>query len=163
PNIAHTLALNLQTLGLDDVEVLPVAVAAADTALTFLPDGADGGHIIAAAADDVPGAIRVRSVRLSQYIRTPVDLLKLDVEGSEYSIITDLCQSGQIGLVKMLICEVHGNPTVQAEFARLWEQLTQAGFWLSLRYVRLGASKQRPPFVVVPGVYFAVHLYAWRP
>jgi FkbM family methyltransferase len=164
PSIARTLAANLQALHLDDVAVLPVAAAGTEGCMTFLPDGADGGRIIAAEkAGDVSGAISVRTVRLSEHIHAPVDLLKLDVEGSEYGIIADLCQSGRIALVKMLVCEVHGNPDVQVRFAHLWEQLTQAGFRLSLRYARLGASKPRPPFAVIPGVYFAVHLYAWRP
>src|SRR5262249_16593998 len=164
PNIVRTLAANIQALGVEDVDVLPVAVAAADGSVTFLPDGADGGHMVSPGVPDgIPGAIAVRAVRLSEHIRAPVDLLKLDVEGSEYDIIADLCQSGRIALVRALICELHGNPDVQARFAQLWEQLTQEGFRLSLRYARHGASRPRPPFVVIPGAYFAVHLYAWRP
>lgn len=165
PIIAATLRENIAALQLSDVEVVSAAVGAQPGHTSFLPNGALGGHVI---SDELPGvafqsAISVPQVRLSECITRPVDVLKLDIEGSEYAVLADLCDSGRIDLVQRVICEVHAGPSTQPAFARLWAQLTRAGFHISLRDVRSVASAPRPPFPVIPGELYAVYLYAWRP
>ena len=86
----------------------------------------------------------------------PVDLLKMDIEGSEYDVIADLCQSGRIAQVRTLICEVHGNPATQRQVGELWRQLTEAGFRLSLFDARVDGDPREAPFSVIRGRYYAV-------
>ncbi|HEY1387201.1 MAG TPA: FkbM family methyltransferase [Ktedonobacterales bacterium] len=160
PTLAATLAQNVKSLGLANITVESKAVAGVNGDILFQPNGADGGHVV---APDEARAIRVPGVRLSDLIDGPVDLLKLDIEGSEYDVIADLSQSGKIAQVKRLICEVHGNPSTQHQFAELWERLNEAGFRLSLGHARAGGSPGETPFLRVPGVYYAVLVYAWRP
>ncbi len=160
PALAATLAQNIKALRLADVTVEAKAVAATRGDIMFHPNGADGGHVV---ASDEARAIAVPAVRLSDLIEGPVDLLKLDIEGSEYDVIADLSQSGQIAQVKRLICEVHGNPATQQRFAELWERLNDAGFRLSLHYARVGGDPEETPFPAIPGIYYAVLVYAWRP
>ena len=93
----------------------------------------------------------------------PVDLLKMDIEGSEYDVIADLCQSGRIAQVRTLICEVHGSPATQRQVGELWRQLTEAGFRLSLFDARVDGDPREAPFSVIRGRYYAVIVYAWRP
>ena len=73
--------------------------------------------------------ISVRSARLSEYIDEPVDLLKLDVEGSEFAVMNDLVESGKITQIAQMIIEYHhriGNePSRLASFLALLES---AGF-----------------------------------
>jgi FkbM family methyltransferase len=52
----------------------------------------------------------VEVVRLSEYIRGPVDLLKLDVEGAETLILQDLLESRKLALVRTCIIEFHDIP-----------------------------------------------------
>jgi FkbM family methyltransferase len=160
PALAATLTLNIKTFGLTDITVEAKAVAAINGDIMFQRNGADGGHVV---ASDQAAAIHIPGVRLSDLIDGPVDLLKLDIEGSEYDVIADLSQTGRIAHVKRLICEVHGNPSTQHRFAELWERLSEAGFRLSLRYARVGGNPGETPFAVVPGIYYAVLVYAWRP
>jgi FkbM family methyltransferase len=165
PAIAATLADNVRTLKLANVEVVGAAVGAANGEAVFLPDGALGGRVASAATSTGPvgAAVTVPMVRLSERISGPVDLIKLDVEGSEFDVIGDLCRSARIAQVKMLICEVHGNPTAQPRFAELWEQLTDSGFQVALRDTRTAPGRTSSPFRVIRGDRWAVVLYAWRP
>lgn len=74
-------------------------------------------------------AIQVSSRRLSDFIKAPIDFLKLDVEGAESRVLSDLVSSGKIDLVHQMVIEYHhriGNQrSCLADFLRLLEQ---AGF-----------------------------------
>jgi hypothetical protein len=50
--------------------------------------------------------------RLSSYVNKPVDLLKLDVEGAEYSILSELAESGKLRLVRRIHLEYHHHTDV---------------------------------------------------
>lgn len=52
--------------------------------------------------------VKVESVLLSEYIKRPVDFLKMDVEGAEISIFQDLDESGKINFIKEMVIECHG-------------------------------------------------------
>jgi FkbM family methyltransferase len=52
---------------------------------------------------------RVKSVMLSSYITGPVDLLKMDIEGSEHVVIDELARSGKLRLIKKMVVEYHHN------------------------------------------------------
>lgn len=164
PALAALLAWNVKTLGLTNITVETKAVGGVNGQVMFQPDGAVDGHVVAA-HDVAPQAtaIRVPAVRLSDMITGPVDLLKLDIEGSEYDVIADLSQSGRIAQVKTLICEVHGNASTQRQFAALWQQLMEAGFQLSLFDARTGGDPRETPFTVIQGNGYAIIIYAWRP
>ena len=73
--------------------------------------------------------IKVPVVRLSESIRGPVDLLKMDVEGAEWAILGDLSESGKLPLIKAMIIEYHhqisGRPAALSRFLRMIED---AGF-----------------------------------
>jgi FkbM family methyltransferase len=167
PALAAVLAWNVKALGLSDVTVEAQAVGAVDGHVMFQPDGAVDGHVVASHATTMQATgITVPAVRLSDQmdrIDGPVDLLKMDIEGSEYDVIADLCQSGRIAQVKTLICEVHGNPDTQRQVGELWRQLTEAGFRLSLFDARVDGDPREAPFSVIRGRYYAVIVYAWRP
>src|ERR1035441_6582175 len=71
----------------------------------------------------------VRTVRLSDYITEDVDLLKLDVEGSEMAILEDLMAAGKLERVRQIIGEYHHH--VKPDEDRLGEFLSlleRAGF-----------------------------------
>jgi FkbM family methyltransferase len=81
--------------------------------------------------------ISVNSARLSDYIDGPVDLLKLDVEGSEFAVMTELAASGKIRQIAKMFIEYHhriGSESSRlSNFLRLledsgFEYNIQAGF-----------------------------------
>lgn len=49
----------------------------------------------------------VETVLLSDYITKPVDLLKVDIEGSEYMVFQDLAATGKLKLIKEIVLEYH--------------------------------------------------------
>ena len=51
----------------------------------------------------------VIAVKLSDYIKEHIDLLKIDVEGAEGDILIDIMNTGKINLIDNMIIEVHHN------------------------------------------------------
>jgi FkbM family methyltransferase len=65
--------------------------------------------------------------QLSRYVNDIVDLLKIDAEGAELSIIEDLLRTGKVNLVAALIIEHHPRLTGMTR-SQLVTQLTACGF-----------------------------------
>ena len=53
------------------------------------------------------GGSSVPAASFSEYIDGPIDLLKLDVEGSEFAVMRDLAASGKVALISKMIIEYH--------------------------------------------------------
>ena len=51
--------------------------------------------------------IKVKAGKLSHFVDGPVDLLKLDVEGAEFDVLTDLKCSGKLLQIQRMIIEYH--------------------------------------------------------
>lgn len=101
----------------------------------------------------------VEVVRLSEYLDRPVDLLKMDVEGAEISVIQDLIVTGTIQQVKNMIVEFHdmrqeGRQTL-SEFLGMLEH---QGFLL-----KLSAEPQRSGEHVDIAAARDILIYATRP
>lgn len=159
PNVAECLEFNVNHLGLGDVKIVRAAVCGESGTVGFLPDGADGGYVS-------DRGISVPAVRLSEYIRETVDLLKMDIEGSEFTVVTDLCMSGRITAVRNIICELHGRHMNQTDIGPLFTHLTDAGFRLAVRWAacaEITGPSEPTPFPSVPTGKYLLHLYAWRP
>tara|TARA_Y100000310_G_scaffold324997_1_gene387765 strand:+ start:3743 stop:4588 length:846 start_codon:yes stop_codon:yes gene_type:complete len=88
----------------------------------------------------------IDSVLLSDFIKEPVDLLKLDVEGAEEQVIEDLHENNKLQLINELICEYHHNITSQKDrlshFLNLFEK---AGFDYQLSAILRPPLKKRVP------------------
>ncbi len=80
------LERNLKLWGCDDVELNCCALWTANGELSFVHEGADAGRL--PQVGDVPNCV-VRSVRLRDYLREHVDMLKLEVEGAETEVLLD--------------------------------------------------------------------------
>jgi len=56
-------------------------------------------------------AATTKAVQLSRYISTPVDLLKLDIEGAEREVIPQLANANKLKLFRHIIIEYHHHLT----------------------------------------------------
>ena len=161
PELVSVLSDNLETLALGDAEIVPVAVSGTSGPVSFRRESPLSGRIA------VESEFTVDSVRLSDWMQDRVDLLKLDVEGSEFEVIEDLCASGAIDRVGSIICEIHGNSRLQERVATLLSSLGPAGFRSTLSELRawaVGPGPEDPtPFPSIKSGKFLLHLYAWRP
>ena len=118
-------------------ELHECAAAATDGEVGFLPDGADGGRTVEAAANTPP--LRVRSVRLSRYLQETTDLLKLDIEGAEAEVLKEIV--GQLHLVRQIFVEIHSTPTNEQTLAVVFTILENSGFRC---YLQTGFGAKRP-------------------
>lgn len=161
PSIAEVLTSNMAVLKLNDVEIVQAAVWNQAGTVAFAADGADAGRI-----NERAGHREVKSVRLADFITEPVDLLKLDIEGAEYSVVSDLYGTGKLRLVNRLICEIHSRSEERHQMAALLSALVQDGFKISFNHARsapdLNGDAEPTPFPSVPDGKCLLHLYAWR-
>ncbi len=78
----------------------------------------------------------VSMVRLSDYLKNEVDLIKIDVEGSEVEIIDDLITNDKIGLISRLIIEFHFH-LVELPIESLISRITQHNFACTILDIKL--------------------------
>jgi FkbM family methyltransferase len=161
PALAEIIAENVHHLGLTSVEVVKAAVGGTAGPTKFARDRSLTGHVTSEAG------LPIDCVRLSDRLGEPVDLLKVDIEGSEFSLLDDLCASGKIKLVRHLICEVHGSTKLQEQIRDLWAALCAAGFAVTIGGAgtnpRLPGPADPTPFAGVASGKFILWLYAWQP
>lgn len=103
---------------------------------------------------DVAQTREVEVRRLSSYISERVDLLKIDVEGSEDAILVDLIRSGRIADVDAMLLEYHHHLT-STSLARMLRDLEEAGFDYQV-------ASPKDDRVVDRGVFQDLLVYAYR-
>jgi FkbM family methyltransferase len=126
---ASNLALlqeNITTNALSDIILVRGA-------LTY---GRDGSVVIATQDSGLQWSMKrtdaahhqhTTALLLSDYVDETVDLLKLDIEGSETDVLNDLIETGKIRLIRNIVCEFHQNPSGWS-LRELLETLTRHGF-----------------------------------
>ncbi len=119
PNAFAIHKLNVEVNHLTDITMINAALSATEGMIDFYgqihgenPD-ARGNSII-----DIWGAqraiynkIQVQSVRLSSYIHSDIDFLKIDIEGAEEQVLTEL--GDKLKLVKAIGIEFHEAEKMQ--------------------------------------------------
>ena len=121
PTIAGYLRENLRQGNADNVQVIEAAVWKNTGAMTFLPDGADGGALVGSGE-----GIRVNTVDLRNWMNETVDLLKMDIEGAEMEVL-EHC-STQLANVQNIAVEYHERSGEHQYLEKLLSLLSTAGF-----------------------------------
>ncbi len=166
PTIAAVLRGNLSRNGCQDVEVVSAAVWIEDGSIEFCSEGADSGTIGVFAAGISGTPKQVPSVRLKPLLeREAIDLLKLDIEGSEELVLKDCSEALQN--VRAILLDLHEFNPEKRNTVQVLETLDRAGFIWSLDDLsslpwRPPTAKPNSPF---PGRHlcWAVLMRAWRP
>jgi FkbM family methyltransferase len=134
---------------LRDVTLHNAALAEADGTLDLFHDPSHpGSAAMSVYRERMPGeAVRVPAVRLSRYVTKPVDFLKLDVEGSELTVLRDLAASGAIARISQMVVEFHHHlrPTVD-NLSECLSILEQHGFGYQLTSARVYTPITRGQF-----------------
>lgn len=128
---------------------------------TFLADGLDSGRLSLGEDEEFGAPISVATVKLSDVIRelSHVDLLKLDIEGSETEVLTEA--DPYLAFVDRIFVEYHSIVKRPQTLDSLLGLLTRKGF----RYRVEGAEPGYRPFcsrVVDRGVDMQCNVFAWR-
>ena len=118
---------NLAANGAGDVDTVNAAVWTSNGRVTFRAEGSDSGMIDGLAGAVAGPAVDVPSLRLRDIIAgEEIDLLKLDIEGAEDSVLAD-CES-VLHRVHAIVMDLHEfDPSVR-QAPRVLERLTREGF-----------------------------------
>jgi FkbM family methyltransferase len=130
---AH-LVRTVESNGLRNVRIENAAVGGHEGTVTFYSSASDPASLSASIEPTAGGEMKtsVRMVRLSSFLTDRVDLLKLDVEGAEYSVIDDLIATGTMHLIREAVIEYHEIPSRPDGVAYLTRTLQSEGFEVAL-------------------------------
>jgi FkbM family methyltransferase len=159
PDLAKIVQGNLARAGFDDVPVLHQAVWIANEIVPFSKTGGDSGRIVSESPTSCS------AIDLSERLPDHVDLLKLDIEGAEFPVLSRLCQTGAIQRVRRLVCEFHVWRDKTDDLLRTLSQLRAGGMQFSMKAANvpwLGMADTEAPFEVVKRKQVLMEVFAWR-
>ena len=120
PDIYKILNDNLRNFGYSDVETIHAALTASGNKCEFEQEsGGTGGRIGS-------GDILVPAQRLSSFIKTKIDFLKIDIEGSEVEVIEEV--GDLIKNVNFIVLEYHSFAGSDQHLARILAKFENFGF-----------------------------------
>lgn len=141
---------NLNQFCISDVKLFQKAVWINEEPLIFAKTGSLGGHIVKEKAENT---IEIETVRLKDLLVDKIDFLKIDIEGSEYTILKDCGES--LKNVENIFVEYHSfaeNPQMIGELLII---LKNAGFKVYLKEAWENISE---PFIGKRTSYFDLQL-----
>lgn len=109
PHCFSLLKKNVANNNLTNITLHNKAVADKKGSCSFWDpsDGQGDGRASILVHNDPNHMATVETVLLSDYITIPIDLLKIDIEGSEFMVLQDLATTGKLKLIKEIVLEYH--------------------------------------------------------
>lgn len=149
------LQRNLGAYSTEQLDLRPKAVWVHNGHVTFDARGGEGSKI----SEETGQA--VRCTRLADLLHEPVDFLKMDIEGAEYTVLKDCAP--RLDNVKHLFLEYHGQMRQSYELTEMLDLLKEKGFDY---YIREAADNVDYPYLkngAVPGFEQQLNIFAVRP
>lgn len=156
PVVAQCCRTNLENWRIKG-QLLEVAVSDVEGCMTFQSDGADGGHLVPTNQQGENVHI-VKAVRLAPLLPSRVDLLKIDVEGAEAKVLSDL--EPALGAVRNVFVEWH-SCSRRAGLGAAISLLERAGFDCHIQ-VAVGQSSPFQKETIRDGFYQNLNIFAVR-
>lgn len=157
PAIFKYLQYNISKFDLSDINLLNQAVWKEEGFLNFETEGADSGKLT---TENKVNSLKVETVKLSTFLNTKVDFLKVDIEGAEYEVIREC--SSMLRNVDRLFLEYHSYQGKNQCLDELLELIKKAGF----RYViQHGGAFSKHPFERIEtyaGMDLQLNIFAYR-
>jgi FkbM family methyltransferase len=104
PAVFNILSENVQQMKCQNISLINAGLGGMEGKAFFRPDGNVGGSI----SETRMGSIQVSIVPLSSYLESSIDYLKLNIEGLEYDVLSEVEKAGLLGNIKQLAIEYHG-------------------------------------------------------
>jgi FkbM family methyltransferase len=162
PGVFKVLTHNMTRNGILGVDLVEAAVSTHDGLGFFAGehdyDGSLAEYHIAVTADMTR---EVRTVSLRPWLEEPVDFLKLNIEGAEFDVLSDVADL--LPNVSELVIEYHHQPGLPRSLHGILGLLHDAGFEYLLHDfdVRTNAGSH-PPFELSGDSRFYLLIYATR-
>lgn len=115
------LRKNLEANLIDNVKIVEAGLYKNNGEISFSADHSEGSSIY---SKEKNATINV--VRLSEYIECDIDFLKLNIEGAELDVITEI--EPKLQMVKELVIEYHGFPGIGQNLHKILAILERTGF-----------------------------------
>lgn len=164
PALYPCLKENVEQNGLRDVQLVPAALASSEGELTFYSDGTCGSCLATHRPKDIPETwrkYRISCVRLRDYLREPVDFLKMNIESAEWEVLAD--SRNQLRQVREMVVEYHHLPGIPRTLHHILALLHECGFEYSVSDFGLSTyGRPRPPVMLAPHSRYFRHIYAIR-
>jgi FkbM family methyltransferase len=103
-DVFRVLLENIQNLSKDDITLINAGLGKVEGEASFSPDGNVGGYIV----NKPENSTKVKLVKLSNYINSKVDYLKLNIEGLEYEVLEEVENAGKLENIAQIALEYHG-------------------------------------------------------
>jgi len=132
------LEKNVRSFGLTAVTLKKEAVWVEEGKMFFSERGSTDSKII---ENKSPDAVSVDAIRLKNIINRRIDFLKIDIEGAEYAVLTDIQDS--LHFVQNLFVEYHGNFNDNFQLNEIFSLIVKCGFRY---YIKEAASVYNTPF-----------------
>jgi FkbM family methyltransferase len=110
PRNYKILCANLACWGFQGVLTHNLALSDREENAEFISNSSEGdwgGYI---SWGGQASGVRVSTSRLSPFLSSEVDLIKLDIEGEEENVLTELRESGKLTQVRRIVLEFHHEP-----------------------------------------------------
>lgn len=158
PFVLPYLEKNIKSNKLNNVRLIPKAVWTKETKIKFYSDYGMGGRIEIEYANQIPK--NIETVRLRDFLNTEIDMLKIDIEGSEYNVLKDCVD--RIHNVKNIFIEYHSFENGEQHLDDILNILKTSGF----RYHLKESYSQNRPFIdkvlVCEKFDMAINIFAYK-
>lgn len=150
------LRKNIQLNNLNNVEVIEACLYSTNGTLSFDSGKSDGSSIYGEEANTT-----IATVRLSEYIDGRVDFLKLNIEGAELEVISEI--ESRLPLIDAMVIEYHGFPSVGQNLHKILSRLDSAGFRYLIHDMDAETNPAtKPPFHIEAASQFFLLIYGRR-
>lgn len=158
PEIYKILQQNITQNNIADTELVMSGLAETTGVAYFEPDGSDGGKIV-----DANKSTQINVVKLSDYITTHVDFLKLNIEGKELPVLLEIESANKLKDIDELVIEYHGWYNDTQKLGDILNLLARNGF----RYMIHDFDSEtngvtKPPFHLMPNTTWFCLIYATK-
>lgn len=152
PSTFQALRENVSNFELTNVKLIPKAVWSCEARLPFYLKGGISSRIALEA--DTENITQVDATSLRPYLNSPVDFLKMNIEGAEYEVL-ESCKD-LLGNVQNIFVDYHSAPGRDQRLGDLLRMFTDAGFRYYLETP--GIQRARPYDPVVGGTEWESHV-----
>ena len=134
----NLLNKNINSFGYSNVLLYKEAIWNENTTLLFSNESSMGSKIEIGTTSNT---IEVKAVMLKDFLNRQVDFLKIDIEGAENVVLTDIADN--LHFVKNMFLEYHGTFDQNKELVKMINVISDAGFNF---YIKEAASIYETPF-----------------
>lgn len=146
------LTKNIDSHELKGISLLKKAVWKQNTILDFSNESSMSSKI---QNGKIPGSKKVEAIRLGDWLNQKVHFLKIDIEGAEFEVLTDI--ETKLSNVDNMFIEYHGTFQQEKELTRIINIISLAGFQY---YIKEALPIYQSPFKRIknPAINYDIQL-----